>query len=147
MRVRPYALLGIAPILFLGVVATPAAAEVGDSANQPIEPSSWLGSYLAGRFAAKTKDTAAAATFYAKTLQKDPDNAALLDSAFQMEAAQGNWPRVEALGRDLVKVQPSNRLAHTFLGLAAFKAGRQPDRRADERLGASLDHTGAAEER
>ena len=124
MRVRSFALLGIAPSLFLGVVATPAAAEVGYSANQPIELRSWLGSYLAGRFAAKAYDTAAAAAFYAKTLQKDPDNAALLDSAFQMEAAQGNWPRVEALARDLVKLQPSNRLAHTFLGLAAFKAGR-----------------------
>jgi tetratricopeptide (TPR) repeat protein len=141
MRVRPYALLGIAPILFLGVVATPAAAEVGDSANQPIEPSSWLGSYLAGRFAAKTKDTAAAATFYAKTLQKDPDNAALLDSAFQMEAAQGNWPRVEALGRDLVKVQPSNRLAHTFLGLAAFKAGRYTEAE-DQFKGAAVSPIG-----
>ena len=124
MRVRSSALLGMAPILFLGVVATPAAAEVGYSANQPIETVSWLGSYLAGRFAAKAHDTAAAAAFYGKTLQKDPDNATLLDAAFQMEAARGNWPRVEALARDLVKLHPSNRLAHTFLGLAAFKAGR-----------------------
>jgi tetratricopeptide (TPR) repeat protein len=124
MRVRPYALLAIASILLLGVVATPAAAEIGEPPNKLIEPRSWLGSYLAGRFAAKAHDAPAAAAFYGKTLLQDPDNAALLDSAFQMEAARGNWPRAEALARELVKLQPANRLAHTFLGIADFKAGR-----------------------
>jgi tetratricopeptide (TPR) repeat protein len=125
MRVRPYAFLGmIAPILLSGALATPAAAEVGDSVKKLFEPHSWLGSYLAGRHARRAYDAAAAAAFYQKTLQKDPDNTALLDAAFQMEAAQGNWPRAEALARDLVKLQPSNRLAQTFLGIAAFKAGR-----------------------
>ncbi len=129
MPVRPYALLGIiAPILLLGVVTTVvttrAGAEVGDAAGKAAETRSWMGSYLAGQHARRTQDAPAAAAFYAKTLQKDPDNPALLDAAFQMEATQGNWPRAEALARDLVMLQPSNRLAHTFLGLAAFKAGR-----------------------
>jgi len=125
MRVRPFAVLGIiAPVLFLGIAATPAAAETGDSAGTLIETRSWLGSYLAGRFAAKAQDTSAAAAYYGKALQEDPENASLLDAAFQMETARGNWPRVEVLARELVKVQPSNRLAHTFLGISEFKAGR-----------------------
>jgi hypothetical protein len=41
-----------------------------------------------------------------------------------MEASNGNWPRVEALARDIVKRQPTHRLARAFLGLADFKAGR-----------------------
>jgi tetratricopeptide (TPR) repeat protein len=119
MRVRSHALFAIASMLVLGIAATPAAAEDG-----AIEARSRLGSYLAGRFAAKRHDTPAAASFYSKALQGDPDNAALIDYAFQMEAARGNWPRVEALAAGLLKVQPGNRLARTFLGISAFKAGR-----------------------
>jgi tetratricopeptide (TPR) repeat protein len=117
---------------------TPAAAEVGDSTNKAIETRSWLGSYLAGRVAAKAHDVPAAAAFYGKALQKDADNAALLDAAFQMEAARGNWPRVEELARELVKLQPTNRLAHTFLGIAAFKAGRYAE--AEEHFEGSAVH-------
>lgn len=134
MRVRPHALFGIAPILFLGVVATAAAARGGDPTR--VEPRSWLGSYLAGRFAAKRHDAPAAAAFYEKALEKDPGNRLLIDYAFQMEAAQGNWPRVEALARDLVKVQPTHRLAQAFLGVAAFKAGRYAEAEQHFRGGA-----------
>jgi len=124
MRVRPYALLGIAPFLLLGVAATPAAAAGGDSAGKGVETRSRLGSYLAGRFASKQHEAPAAAAFYGKALQQDPGNAVLIDYAFQMEASQGNWPRVEILARELVNAQPAHRLAHAFLGIAAFKAGR-----------------------
>jgi len=125
MRARPYALLGIAPILLQAVAATPAAAAGGgDPAHKRIETHSRLGSYLAGRFASREHDAPAAAAFYGKALQQDPGNGVLTDYAFQMEASQGNWPRVEALARQLVKVQPTHRLAHAFLGVAAFKAGR-----------------------
>jgi tetratricopeptide (TPR) repeat protein len=48
----------------------------------------------------------------------------LIDSALQMEASQGNWPRAEPLAHDLLKIEPSNRVAHVLLGIAAFKAGR-----------------------
>jgi tetratricopeptide (TPR) repeat protein len=131
MPVRLYALPAlIAPLLLWAALTVPARAEVGDAARKAEEAHSWLGSYLAGRQARKTHDVPAAAAFYAKVLQKDPDNAAVLDAAFHMEAAQGNWPRAEALARALVVLQPSNRLAQTFLGIVAFKAGRHAEAEA-----------------
>jgi tetratricopeptide (TPR) repeat protein len=125
MPVRPHALLGlIVPLLISAILAVPAGAEVGDAAGGKEDVHSWLGSYLAGRQARRMHDAPAAAAFYAKVLQKDPDNASVLDAAFQMEASQGSWARAEALARSLVALQPGNRLAQTFLGIVAFKAGR-----------------------
>lgn len=122
MRVRPYALLAIAPFLLLGAVATPAAAGEGAAASK--EARSRLGSYLAGRFASRRYDAPTAAAFFGKALEQEPGNATLVDLAFQMEVSQGNWTRVEALARELVALQSGHRLGHTFLGIAAFKAGR-----------------------
>jgi tetratricopeptide (TPR) repeat protein len=139
MPVRPYALFClIAPLLLWAALTAPAGAEVGDAASTPEEARSWLGSYLAGRQARRMHDAQAAAAFYAKVLQKDPDNAAVLDAAFQMEASQGRWSRAEALARDLIALQPTNRLAHTFLGLVAFKAGRFAE--AEEHFKGSAVH-------
>jgi tetratricopeptide (TPR) repeat protein len=122
MRARSLVLLLLATALGLLANATPATAAVGDGAKH--EPRSLLGSYLAGRFARGQNDTLAAAAYYGEALQRDPDNQVLVEFAFLMEASEGNWERVEQLARDLVKAQPSHRTARTFLGLAAFKAGR-----------------------
>src|SRR5262245_35960411 len=138
MRVRPHALFAIAAALIPALAATPAVAQDGDSANKAVEIRSWLGSYLAGRFAAKQYDAPAASAFFGKVLERDQGNEALIDQAFQMEVAQGNWPRAEQLARDLVKLQPGNRLAQTFLGLAAFKAGRYGD--AEEHFKGTVGH-------
>jgi hypothetical protein len=97
MRVRPCALLGAALALNLtallsAVVATPALA-AGEPQAAAVEPRSQLGSYLAGRVAGKVLDLPAAALFYEKALESDPDSAMLVDSALQMEASRANWPR------------------------------------------------------
>ena len=139
MRSRPHALLRIVSILLLlGVAGTPVAAKGDDALGTWTEPRSRLGSYLAGRLASRQYDAPAAAAFYGKALQLDPGNALLLDYAFQMEASQGNWPRAEALARQLVSVQPTHRLAHAFLGIAAFKAGRYAE--AEERFKEGSSH-------
>src|SRR4029450_5106539 len=109
MRFRFPVLLRIAPILLLAAAAAPAAAKGDDASDKSIETRSQLGSYLAGRFASKQHDAPAASVFYGKAWQQAPANAVLLDYAFQMEASQGNWPRVEVLARELVTVQPSHR--------------------------------------
>jgi Flp pilus assembly protein TadD len=131
MSVRPTALLGTALALYLnvllGLAATPVAAEAGDPPAHVLEPRSQLGGYLAARLAGKNLDLAAAAAFYEKALQQDPDNAMLLDAALQTEASQGNWARAETLSRELVKADPTNRVAQTLLGISAFKAGRYPE--------------------
>jgi tetratricopeptide (TPR) repeat protein len=123
MRARSLVLLLSVAALGLLANAMPTTAAVGDAAQRE-QPRSLLGSYLAGRFARGQNDTLAAATYYGEALQRDPDNQVLVEFAFLMEASEGNWSRVEQLARDLVKTQPSHRTARTFLGLAAFKAGR-----------------------
>ena len=82
----------------------------------------------------------------------------LIDSALQMEASQGNWPRAEALARELVKARARRTALRACppSGITAFKAGRfteaeatfqgrrhAPHRRADQRPGARLDTPGA----
>ncbi len=131
MRARSlvlFRILSVAAILSaagLGLLANvaPATAGVGDGAERE-QPRSLLGSYLAGRLARGQNDTLAAAAYYSEALQRDPENQVLVEFAFLMEASEGNWTRVEALARELVKAQPTHRTARTFLGLAAFKAGR-----------------------
>jgi tetratricopeptide (TPR) repeat protein len=126
MRARSSALRWIASTFALCLLTHtgPAAAGVGDGAETHIETRSLLGSYLAGRIARTQNDTPAAASYYGMALQQDPDNEVLVEHAFQMEASEANWERVEMLARKLIAAQPSHRTARAFLGLAAFKAGR-----------------------
>jgi tetratricopeptide (TPR) repeat protein len=141
MRVRPTALLGIALALNLNVLlaltGTTVAAAADDPPGETVDPRSLLGSYLAGRLAAKELDHTAAATYYDKLLQQEPDDPTLLASALEVEASEGNWARAEVLSRLLVAVSPASRcatapssvcrtsrIAHTLLGILAFKAGR-----------------------
>jgi tetratricopeptide (TPR) repeat protein len=126
MRACSSAFLRIATVLAFGLLGhtAPGAAKVGDKDDKGAETRSLLGSYLAGRLARAQNDTPAAASYYSKALQHDPDNEVLIEYAFQMEASEGKWPRVEELARKLVAAQPSHRTARAFLGLAAFKAGR-----------------------
>ncbi len=128
MRVRPNALPGAALALKLTVLLNVAVAQsalaAGDPPPQSIEPHSQLGSYLAGRLAGKVLDIPAAAVFYKKTLESDPGSAMLIDSALQMEASRANWQRAEALARELINLEPANRVARVLLGVTAFKAGR-----------------------
>ena len=132
MRARFTALRRIAPLFVIGLLANsaPASAGVGDGAEQRAEPRSVLGAYLAGRIARTQNDTVAAASYYGKALQQDPDNDVLVEYAFQMEASEGNWARVEELARKLIAAQPSHRTARAFLGLVAFKEGRYQEAEA-----------------
>jgi tetratricopeptide (TPR) repeat protein len=140
MRVRPTALLAIALALSLNALLGATVAAAGDPLVQLVAPRSPLGGYLAGRLAGKDHDHAAAAAFYEKALQHDPDNPMLLASALEVEASEANWQRAEALSRRLVAVRPAStcasgppsicrasRIAHTLLGIIAFKEARFTD--------------------
>ncbi len=136
MRVRPTALLGIALALNLNVLVSLVGTTAAAAAGEKVDPHTVLGSYMAGRLAARELDHSAAAAFYDKVLEHDPDNPALLASALDVEASEGNWARAEALSRQLVAIQPAStcpglsplcrtsRIAHTLLGIVAFKGGR-----------------------
>ncbi len=97
----------------------PASASDGDT----VEPTqTLLGSYLAGRFARGGYDTSAAVEFYRQALARDPDNDLIVEQSFVMEAMEGNFEHATELARKAIAGRP-NRLAHTWLGVAEFKAG------------------------
>jgi tetratricopeptide (TPR) repeat protein len=94
-----------------------------------------LGSYLAGRVARGQNDTTVAAVYYRQALARDPGNEVLAEQSFLMELSEGNWPRAEALARELAQSQPTNRTVRSFMGLVEFKA---------KRYGAADEHFQAA---
>jgi tetratricopeptide (TPR) repeat protein len=85
---------------------------------------STLGSYISGRIARGQNDTAAAVGFYRRALKAAPDNPEILESAFLVEASEGNAERAVDLARQLIRYQPQHRLAQAWLGIAAFRAGK-----------------------
>jgi tetratricopeptide (TPR) repeat protein len=120
----------------LAILAAPAAySEVAATVTDQSEPGTLLGNYLAGRVARGDHDTAAAADFYSRALAEDPTNELILEQAFLLEAAAADWDRAVELARELVKVEPSHRIAQFLLGCEAFKRGDYKE--ADEHFTAA----------
>ncbi len=79
-----------------------------------------FGSFLAGKIARGSQDTASAAKYYDLALAADPDNAALIGRAFRSSLAEGRIERaVELAGRQLA-VRPNAALARLVLAVDAF---------------------------
>src|SRR4051794_2853016 len=115
------------------IAPAPATAQEQPQAGE--ENLSLLGSYIAGRYARSQHETAAAAEFYRQALARDPESELIVENAFLMEAAEGEWSRATELARRLVVVQPANRGAHTWLAVVAFKEKKFAE--ADEHLRAA----------
>ncbi len=94
------------------------------------EVNSLLGSYLAGHVARSTRDSDNAALYYRRALAKDPANQDILEEAFQLDLAAGEFDSARSLAQRLVRKQTDNTIAHVFLGLDAFK--HRDYARADE---------------
>ena len=123
-------------LFVLAILAAPAAySEVAATVTDRPEPGTLLGNYLAGRVARGDHDTAAAADFYSRALAEDPNNELILEQAFLLETAAANWGRAVELARELVKVEPSHRIAQFLLGCEAFKGGDYKE--ADEHFAAA----------
>ena len=119
-------------VFLAALLAAPAAypeVETGEAVD------TLLGNYLAGRLARDEHDTTAAAEFYSKALAGDPDNELLLEQAFLLVTASADWDRAIPLARDLVKHEPTHRIAQFLRGLEAFKRGNYKD--ADEAFAAA----------
>lgn len=111
-------------LLVVAIFAAPAAySEVMPLETGSAESSTILGSYLSGRVARGSHDTTAAAGFYAKALAGDPENAVILEQTFLLETASARWDRASELAVELIKVEPSHRIAQFLLGIEAFKRG------------------------
>jgi tetratricopeptide (TPR) repeat protein len=89
-------------------------------AEQP-DQNSLLGSYLAGHVARSARDSDNAALYYRRALSKDPSNEDILDDAFQLDLAAGEFDSARALAQRLLRRQSDNTIAQLFLGLDAFK--------------------------
>ena len=119
----------------LAILAAPAAySEVASTVTES-EPGTLLGNYLSGRVARGDHDTAAAADFYSRALAEDPNNELILEQAFLLETAAADWDNAIKLARELVKVEPSHRIAQFLLGCEAFKKGDYKE--ADEHFAAA----------
>ncbi len=116
----------LAQLVAVGLICSPALsqAETPDTTSEAFEGTrSLVGSYLAGRFARTQNDAEEAADFYRTALLHDPANELLLEQAFQIEAARGDWPRAFKLAEDLVGLQKQHRMGQLALALRDFKAG------------------------
>ncbi len=95
-------------------VAMGRALEAGDSG---------LGNYLAGLHAQHQRQGGRAAEFYLDALERDPDNAELLQRAFALMLAEGRMDQAETLARRLFTYDPNAGLAGLLLALREAKAG------------------------
>ena len=122
---RKTALLAMALLVAASFGLDPAA--FGASKSRPYaheampDDNSLLGSYLAGRVARSSRDSDSAALYYRRALTKDPANQDILDEAFQLDLAAGDFDSARTLARRLVKRQTDNTIALVFLGLDAYK--------------------------
>jgi tetratricopeptide (TPR) repeat protein len=123
-------------LLLVAIFAAPAAySEVIPADPGDAESGTLLGNYLSGRVARGNHDTLAAAEFYSKALADDPDNEIILEQTFLLETASANWPRAIELAKELVKIEPSHRIAQFLLGCETFKQGRYQE--AEEHFAAA----------
>src|SRR5687767_1084264 len=65
------------------------------------DSNSLLGSYLAGRIARSQRDNETAARYYREALDRDPASKEILEDAFQLKVATGNFPEARQLAKQL----------------------------------------------
>ncbi|MFD0988409.1 tetratricopeptide repeat protein [Methyloligella solikamskensis] len=118
--------------LLIVVLAAPAAySEVGEENGETAARGTLLGNYLSGRIARNEHDIDTAADYYAKALDEDPDNVVLLEQAFLLEVANGDWDRAVTLANRLIETDPTHRIARFLLGLHATKQEKFDDAEQD----------------
>ncbi len=86
-----------------------------------VDSNSLLGSYLAGRIARSQRDNQTAAEYYRQALEKDPDSREILEEAFQLKVATGNFDLAGELAHQLEGRKSENKVASFFLAIEAFK--------------------------
>lgn len=102
-------------------VAFSAHAETTSSKETLDYVQTFSGSYLAARMAHTNRDLSNAAAFYQKALEADPDNIALLEQAFSLTLADGDFENAMPYAERLVKQDRLNQFARMALGVKALK--------------------------
>lgn len=88
------------------------------------QPSSFLGSYLAGRYASSKHDTLEAARYMRRALDYEPANRHILEQTFLLELMAGHWEEATNLANKLIALDPAHPFARLFRGVDEFKAKR-----------------------
>ncbi len=116
--------------LFLGGVLTVSAtaqlrAVENELANTNdyiiVDSNSLFGSYLAGRLARSLRDNEVAAEYYREALGKDPGSKQILEEAFQLKVATGDFDEARDLAVELENREGEHKVASFFLGIEAFR--------------------------
>jgi len=84
------------------------------------DSNSLFGSYLAGRVARSQRDNLVAAQYYREALERDPASKEILEDAFQLKLATGNFVEAKMLARKLLLRNADHKIANLFLGIDAF---------------------------
>jgi Flp pilus assembly protein TadD len=110
----------------ISITSVPALLAVENDADAAedyviVDSDSLLGSYLAGRIARSVRDNESAAEFYREALEKDPESTEILEEAFQLKVATGDFTSALKLGQELAENDSDNKISSLFLGIAAFK--------------------------
>ncbi len=103
------------------------AAQSGEQdpyADLRIDEASPSGSYLAGRYASRQRDTGIAARYIARALETDPNNPLLIERAFTLEVSSGNVPAAERFAARVLEFNSQHRLSSLVLGLKAMREGK-----------------------
>jgi len=117
--------------IFALIVSAPAFAVENDAAETPeaddyviVDSNSLLGSYLAGRLARSVRDNLSAAGYYREALDRDPESKEILEEAFQLKVATGDFEQARDLANDLIARDGEHKVGSFFLGIEDFQGGR-----------------------
>ncbi len=108
---------------------TPQAPARADTAPEQPFAMSLSGNYLAGRFAGGQRENEAAAAYYLRALEDDPENAYILEHAFLLEVSSGDFENATKLAGNLLEHDPNHRIGNAVLGLADVRAKRYAEAR------------------
>ncbi|MFN0262653.1 tetratricopeptide repeat protein [Tepidamorphus sp. 3E244] len=103
------------------MVTQPVLAEIRVT-EKAAPTQSFVGNYLAGRFAVQQRDKEAAALFLGAALDQSPEDMSLLDQAFVAALGAGEFEVAVDRARDLLKADAGNRLARIAVAADALRA-------------------------
>ncbi len=115
-------IVALAATVWLGACAQPAKQAGGTLAKS--RTASPFGDYLAGRYARSQNDLSAAAKYYLRALDEDPNNASLLRRSFALAVQDGQFDRAVPLARRMAQTKPANSIASLLLVLDDLKRER-----------------------
>ena len=111
----------LAAVVIGGTHHAQANTELIDDLSERDYPLSLSGSYLAALTANNSRDLSAAALYYDRALEADPDNVALIERAFILKLADGDIDGSTKFTGTILEKDPQNRFARLALGAIALK--------------------------